>query len=760
MSMMNGAHQAEFKALLGQYTDVSSLTNGNGNVRCPFPGHKNGDRKPSLSINIDKQLFHCFGCGVKGRGLAPFRALAKQHGLHLRPMSITIGNPRRKGGRLSSPSSKLKTFKQTSGLTVAELARTKKLPEALLRSVGVKDASHFTPQGASIDRVSIVYRNRDGNEQAIRHRLALTGPERFRWRRDDRLIFYGLDRHADIKSAGDVLIVEGESDCWTAWHHKIPALGLPGKDTWRSCWLRCPDEICELLRRTTVYVWVEPGALALPRTVATDLPDVRVIRAPKGLKDLSEVHLRFRGQTPRAIAVLKKHAVPIERWIEEADVKAEKDRREAADAKANDLMPQARSVLAAPDPLRLVVRELRRQHYGGNLRIPILVYLALTSRVLALDKVKSMLPAHTLLLGPSAIGKNYAIKIVLQEFPEEAYYKVAAGSPRVFIYDTDNEDLRHKAMVYAEADSLPTSKHEENAAASALRNMLQDGEVSYDVTETDPETRRKMVRHIRKPGPTVLVTTSTKKFPPQMDTRVTTLDVPDDLKQIKASLRAQAATELEGRPEPDPALIAFQGYLQAKAPWSVVVPFVQALQREVTRQPVLNPRINRDFSRIISYIKALAVLRHRHRTTDALGRIRATIGGDYRAAFVLLDPFYEATATGASMEVRQVVKAVTALRMADPDKTVTKTVVARRLRLSNPTAGARIDRALEHGWLINEAREPRYALKPGDSMPSGSGLPTPKALAQAFKDLRAEKGGIGTPPLPASSRKPRKRSRR
>jgi hypothetical protein len=98
MSTTNAAHQAGFKALLGQYIDVSSLTNGQGNVRCPFPGHNNGDRKPSLSINVDKQLFNCFGCGVKGGGLAQFRALVNQHGLRPRPISITIGSRRRRRG--------------------------------------------------------------------------------------------------------------------------------------------------------------------------------------------------------------------------------------------------------------------------------------------------------------------------------------------------------------------------------------------------------------------------------------------------------------------------------------------------------------------------------------------------------------------------------------------------------------------------------------------------------------------------------------
>ncbi|GAH15238.1 unnamed protein product, partial [marine sediment metagenome] len=47
-------------------------------------------------------------------------------------------------------------------------------------------------------------------------------------------MLYGLDRLESFKKDGWVLLVEGESDCWTAWYHGIPALGLPGKTHWKS----------------------------------------------------------------------------------------------------------------------------------------------------------------------------------------------------------------------------------------------------------------------------------------------------------------------------------------------------------------------------------------------------------------------------------------------------------------------------------------------------------------------------------------------
>jgi hypothetical protein len=153
--------------------------------------------------------------------------------------------------------------------------------------------------------------------------------------------------------------------------------------------------------------------------------------------------------------------------------------------------------------------------------------------------------------------------------PPESYNKIDAGSPRVFIYD--DFDYRHRVAIFSEADSLPAG--EDNPAASAIRNMLQDHNLHYKVTQTDPETGQFVVREINKLGPTVLVTTAVKRLGSQLDSRLFILEVPDGPEQIQAALKAQAHIELHGVAEPDPALIAYQSYLQAQAPWEVFVPF-------------------------------------------------------------------------------------------------------------------------------------------------------------------------------------------
>ncbi|MFC1945360.1 primase C-terminal domain-containing protein, partial [Chloroflexota bacterium] len=99
-----------------------------------------------------------------------------------------------------------------NGLTLAAIAEAKHLPVDFLKSLGVND---FKLNALPV--VRIPYPTEDGQEVAVRFRLALSGNLRFRWRKGDHAIPYGLNRLEQIRKTGWVLIVEGESDCWTCW---------------------------------------------------------------------------------------------------------------------------------------------------------------------------------------------------------------------------------------------------------------------------------------------------------------------------------------------------------------------------------------------------------------------------------------------------------------------------------------------------------------------------------------------------------------
>ena len=52
----------------------------------------------------------------------------------------------------------------------------------------------------------------------MRFRIALDG-DRFRWKSGTKPCLYGLHRLAEAQKAGQVVLVEGESDCHTLWFH-------------------------------------------------------------------------------------------------------------------------------------------------------------------------------------------------------------------------------------------------------------------------------------------------------------------------------------------------------------------------------------------------------------------------------------------------------------------------------------------------------------------------------------------------------------
>ncbi len=56
-----------------------------------------------------------------------------------------------------------------------------------------------------------------------------------------------------MREAGWVLIVEGESDCWTGWHYGLPVVGVPGKVNWKP-------QMAKQLEGLDVYIWQEPDA--------------------------------------------------------------------------------------------------------------------------------------------------------------------------------------------------------------------------------------------------------------------------------------------------------------------------------------------------------------------------------------------------------------------------------------------------------------------------------------------------------------------
>ncbi|MBK7405063.1 MAG: hypothetical protein IPJ41_10610 [Phycisphaerales bacterium] len=188
--------------------------------RCPF----HDDQHPSAGIYVEGEIFRfkCHGCGFGGD---LFDVRARASGRDLADVLRDARGAEGAGG--TSSSRKGSTVQHPPGCTLAEYAEAKRLPIDFLREAGLTEISY---QGTRVIRMP--YLTPDGSVGPVRFRTALHGRDRFRWKSGSKITLYGLERLTQAREAGYIVLVEGESDCHTLWHHG--AAGIAGASNWND----------------------------------------------------------------------------------------------------------------------------------------------------------------------------------------------------------------------------------------------------------------------------------------------------------------------------------------------------------------------------------------------------------------------------------------------------------------------------------------------------------------------------------------------
>lgn len=231
-------------------------------ARCPA----HDDFSASLSLREDtdgKVLLHCFaGCSVD--------RIAEALGLATRDLFPDAIRRSPKAPRRR--------------ICLKELAEAKAIPLEFLCSLGLRDVERG---------VLIPYSGLAGDPvPRQRLRTALRAGDGSRWMPGDGLVVpYGLDRLADARSAGYLVLVEGESDCWTCWYHGFPALGLPGASMAKAL------QACHLEEISRLHLLHEPdgGGDAFVAGVLSRLGELGWVGAVldvrlDGVKDPNALH--------------------------------------------------------------------------------------------------------------------------------------------------------------------------------------------------------------------------------------------------------------------------------------------------------------------------------------------------------------------------------------------------------------------------------------------------------------------------------------
>jgi hypothetical protein len=388
---------------------------------------------------------------------------------------------------------------------------------------------------------------------------------------------------------------------------------------------------------------------------------------------------------------------------------------------AEELYQAAKLIIESPDALDSIRTAVKANGYAGDPNPVLLIYLALTSRLL--DK-----PINLHVIAPSAAGKNFAINAALRLVPEESVFKMTAATPKALIYG--EEDLRHRVVVLSECDSLLNL---EGNAASLVRSIIEEARTDFDTVEEDPETNRNTTRRVTKEGPTGLITSGVRDLEFQTSTRVLNLHLSDSSDQTRAILKAEAELASGKAPAQDPEvierLIGFQRYLAAQPNIRVVVvPFASVIADMV---PAGEVRMRRDFKQLLGVIKTIALLNQHHRERDSTGAVLAD-WSDFRwARELLLSSFRSIVAGGITDAIRKTCEIV-----PDDGTGVSEADLMRQLGLAKGTIHYRVTRALKGGWLANleHRRGYPYRLVRGAPLPEDeSPLPTVEQLRDAFE---------------------------
>ena len=383
-----------------------------------------------------------------------------------------------------------------------------------------------------------------------------------------------------------------------------------------------------------------------------------------------------------------------------------------------------------PDILARFADELHAIGVAGERRAALLLYLAMTSRLLS--RIVSVA-----VKGPSAGGKSFLAKQVINYFPPSAYYLLSGMSEHALVYD--EAPLVHRMIVIYEAVGMAG-----DLQTYLVRSLLSEDHIRYVTVEKTKEGIRPKV--IDRPGPTGLITTTTSvHLHPENETRLLSVTVNDSPGQTHAVLLAHAdGLELSGDVEPWHDL---QRWLE-RGPVTVRVPFARTLAEAI---PPVAVRLRRDFPSVLSLIKAHALL-HRATRDVVNGEIVATIA-DYAAVRDLVaDLVSDAVGMTVTEAVREAVGAVGDLTLAGGETSVTK--LAARLHIDKASASRRVRSAIDGGYLQNlEDRRGRPSrLTLGDPLPDEvTILPLPDEVLRCCSDIGGGTNpGISTVPDPVA----------
>lgn len=585
------------------------------------------------------------------------------------------------------------------GCTLEAYAEAKQLPvEFLQETIGLYEHKRYAKTKAPA--LVMPYFDEHSEEIRIRYRIALAKADgrdnRFVWRSGSKAdTLYGLEQLPDIrKYKQPVILVEGESDVHTLRYFGYAALGIPGASNFKAV----RPELFEGVEQ--IYVIEEPDEAGegLAENIEKQLHNIDAtisfVRMSEDEGDPSDVYLADRENFRERF----------DRMLANAESYAEREHRDENKRRA-ELWEKCKELARCPCILTEFVEDFRRAGVVGQDKEAQIVFLAGVSRLLSS-------PSSVALKGPSSGGKSYTLNKVLEFLPESGYYKLSALSDKALAHF--DEPLSHRHLVISEATALDNS----DMASYLLRTLLSEKELTYAFPTATDDGVKMQHKHIE--GPTGLFMTTTQhSLHAENETRFISITV-NDTRQHTRSVISEIATKNGYTPNME-RWHALQEVLEIDKESDVFIPYAQWIAHTIPEE-ALHVRLRRDFTHLLNFIKAHALLHRENRERNGSGYLVATCE-DYRIVRALLyDVFAEALEASVSPTVRETVNGVRGLydRLENKSDGVTVNALKAELHLERSVTQRRTQNALRRGFITNledkRGRPARYA--PADPLPN------------------------------------------
>lgn len=215
----------DYKSEYWAYVKKPHVSGNNLTGLCPFHDDKNN----SFSVDLETGKWHCLAEDIGGNFISFY---AKIHGIDTSAAYKEILD--KYGVELESKGTGRTAAARNGGIkgySLSQYAFEKRLPEEWLKDECKIKTVH--DRYYDVDYMKVPYMDEQGIEVTYRKRFA---NKEFRWKKGStgKIGLYGEWKMKQIRSAGYVILVEGESDTQSLWCMELSALGVAGASMFKA----------------------------------------------------------------------------------------------------------------------------------------------------------------------------------------------------------------------------------------------------------------------------------------------------------------------------------------------------------------------------------------------------------------------------------------------------------------------------------------------------------------------------------------------